>query len=138
MCIFSCVLFPFLQFFLVSPVFFPFSSVYSLCSVLFPFLLLFFSLSPVFPFLHFIPFASRCNSLLKFQHEVPPFQHLLSERLTSLGIRGAPKVPPLCRETLVSRTANVGTVGMNGLSGGMELRPQTADVSDSTIKNWWF
>ena len=27
----------------------------------------------------------------------------------------APEVPPLCRETLVSRTANVGTVGMNGL-----------------------
>ena len=26
---------------------------------------------------------------------VPPFQHLLSERLTSLGIMGAPRVPPL-------------------------------------------
>ena len=25
-------------------------------------------------------------------------------------------MPPLCRETSVSRTANVGTVGMNGLS----------------------
>ena len=25
----------------------------------------------------------------------PPFQHLLSERLTSLGIMGAPRVPPL-------------------------------------------
>ena len=24
----------------------------------------------------------------------PPFQHLLSERLTSLGIMGAPRVPP--------------------------------------------
>ena len=37
--------------------------------------------------------------------------------LSSLGgLRGAPKVPPLCRETSVSRTANVGTVGMNGLT----------------------
>ena len=35
--------------------------------------------------------------------------------LSSLrGLRGAPEVPPLCRETSVSRTANVGTVGMNG------------------------
>ena len=34
--------------------------------------------------------------------------------LSSLrGLRGAPEVPPLCRETSVSRTANVGTVGMN-------------------------
>ena len=36
--------------------------------------------------------------------------------LSSLrGLRGAPEVPPLCRETSVSGTANVGTVGMNGL-----------------------
>ena len=28
---------------------------------------------------------------------------------------GAPEVPPLCRETSVSRTANVGTVGKNRL-----------------------
>ena len=36
--------------------------------------------------------------------------------LSSLrGLRGAPEVPPLCRETSVSRTANVGTVGKNGL-----------------------
>ena len=27
-------------------------------------------------------------------HSCPPFQHLLSERLTSLGIIGAPRVPP--------------------------------------------
>ena len=31
------------------------------------------------------------------------------------GLMGAPEVPPLCRETSVSRTANVGTVGKNGL-----------------------
>ena len=37
--------------------------------------------------------------------------------LSSLrGLRGAPEVPPLCRETLVSRTANVGTVGKNRLT----------------------
>ena len=36
--------------------------------------------------------------------------------LSSLrGLRGAPEVPPLFRETSVSRTANVGTVGKNGL-----------------------
>ena len=30
--------------------------------------------------------------------------------LSSLrGLRGSPEVPPLCRETSVSRTANVGT-----------------------------
>ena len=28
-------------------------------------------------------------------HSCPPFQHLLSERLASLGIMGAPRVPPL-------------------------------------------
>ena len=48
-------------------------------------------------------------------HSCPPFQHLLSERLTSLGIMGTPEVPPLCREMSVSLTANVGTVGINGL-----------------------
>ena len=31
------------------------------------------------------------------------------------GLRGGPEAPPLCRETLVSRTANVGTVGKNWL-----------------------
>ena len=37
--------------------------------------------------------------------------------LSSLrGLRVAPDVPPLCRETSVARTANVGTVGKNGLS----------------------
>ena len=72
----------------------------------------------------------------------PPFQHLLSGRLTFLGIMGTPRVsplnpsetivlrglsslrglkgatevPPLCRETSVSRTANDGTVGINGLN----------------------
>ena len=36
--------------------------------------------------------------------------------LSSLrALRGAPEVPPLCRETSVSRTANVGTVGKNWL-----------------------
>ena len=31
------------------------------------------------------------------------------------GLRGTPEVPSLCREMLISRTANVGTVGKNGL-----------------------
>ena len=36
--------------------------------------------------------------------------------LSSLRVlSGAPEVPPLYRETSVSRTANVGTVGKNGL-----------------------
>ena len=35
--------------------------------------------------------------------------------LSSLrGLRGAPEGPPLCRESSVSRTANVGMVGKNG------------------------
>jgi len=47
----------------------------------------------------------------------PPFQHLLSERLTTLGIMGEPRVPFLnpTQTIALSRTANVGTVGMNGL-----------------------
>ena len=36
--------------------------------------------------------------------------------LSSLrGLRGALEAPPLCRETSVYRTVNIGTVGMNGL-----------------------
>ena len=77
------------------------------------------------------------SSLLHYH--VPPIQQLLIRiSLKSLGIcnwplrddsafralpslrslRGAPEVPPLCQETSVSRTANVGTVGQNGLSAG--------------------
>ena len=33
--------------------------------------------------------------VLRITHLCPPFQHLLSERLTFLGIMGAPRVPPL-------------------------------------------
>jgi len=36
--------------------------------------------------------------------------------LSLRGLSGAPEVPQLCRETLFSRTANVGTVGMNWLN----------------------
>ena len=51
---------------------------------------------------------------------MPPLNPLIDDSvlraLSSLrGFRGAPEVPPLCRETSVSRTANVGTVGINGL-----------------------
>ena len=42
----------------------------------------------------------NCNACLT--HSCPLFQHLLSERLTSLGIIGAPEEPPLCQETYVS------------------------------------
>ena len=45
--------------------------------------------------------------------------------LSSLrGLRGALKVPPLCREMSVSRTANVGTVGKNRLKNLYPLAPQ--------------
>ena len=49
----------------------------------------------------------------------PPLKQLRDDSalraLSSLrGLRGAPEAPPLCRETSVSRTANVGTVGKNG------------------------
>ena len=40
----------------------------------------------------------------------PPRDDSALRALSSLrGLRGAPEVPPLCRETSVSRTANVGT-----------------------------
>ena len=35
------------------------------------------------------------SGTLRLTHACPLFQHLLSERLTSLGIMGAPRVPPL-------------------------------------------
>jgi len=50
--------------------------------------------------------------------------------LSSLrGLRGAPEVPPLCRETSVSRTANVGTVGMNGFTDRVRDRVFGAGAS---------
>ena len=58
--------------------------------------------------------------------------------LSSLrGLRGAPEVPSLCRETLVSRTANVGTVGMNRLSL-RTLLPKFDYVPGSGIVIWGF
>ena len=43
---------------------------------------------------------------------------VLSEHYRLWGFKGGArgKMPPLCRETSVSRTANVGTVGKNGLN----------------------
>ena len=38
---------------------------------------------------------------------------ILTKISGSAPLRGAPEIPPLCRETSVSRTANVGTVGKN-------------------------
>ena len=63
--------------------------------------------------------------------------------LSSLrGLRGAPEVPPLYRETAVSRTANVGTVGMNGGAQESERRLQQdiANVSSSAVHKifLWF
>ena len=46
-----------------------------------------------------------CHTLRKFARRT------LRALSTLRGLRGAPEVPPLCRETSVSRTANVGTVG---------------------------
>ena len=49
--------------------------------------------------------------------------------LSSLrGLSAAPEVPPLCLETSVSRTANVGTVGMNGLIVQDSERRETCSV----------
>ena len=39
--------------------------------------------------------TSDTGTQFKLTNFFPPFQHLLSERLTSLGIMGAPRVPPL-------------------------------------------
>ena len=55
-------------------------------------------------------FTTKCHT-----EKCPTAKNPRTERLSSLrGLRGAPKFPLLCRETSVSRTANVGTVGMNG------------------------
>ena len=43
--------------------------------------------------LHLGKLERKKNVLLT--HSCPPFQHLLSERLTSLGIMGEPRVPSL-------------------------------------------
>ena len=39
--------------------------------------------------------AMLFSCVFALTHFCPPFQHLLSERLTSVGIMGAPRVPPL-------------------------------------------
>ena len=44
----------------------------------------------------------------------------LRAQSTLRGLRRAPKVPPLCRETSFFRTANVGTVCMSGLKCTVE------------------
>ena len=51
--------------------------------------------------------------------------------LSSLrGMGVAPEAPTLCRETSVSRTANVGTVGMNGLrKKSRKVKANSARVS---------
>ena len=49
-------------------------------------------------------------------HSCPPFQHLLSERLTSLDIMGAPRCPHYAERRQSLGTSNVGTVGMNWLT----------------------
>ena len=38
---------------------------------------------------------NRWDGFLLLTYFCPPFQHLLSERLSSLGIMGEPRVPPL-------------------------------------------
>ena len=55
--------------------------------------------------------VSRHKPLLKPLRDDSVLRALSSQR----GLRGAPEVPPLCRETSVSQTANVGTVGKNRL-----------------------
>ena len=47
----------------------------------------------------------------------PPFQHLLSERLTSLGIMGAPRVPPLNPwETIVLSSLTEGSLSSGSVT----------------------
>ena len=60
---------------------------------------------------------SNMRSLLRLVCYQPLRDDSALRALSSLrGLRGVPEVPPLCRETSVSRTANVGTVGMNGIN----------------------
>ena len=61
--------------------------------------------------------------------------------LSSLrGWRGAPEVPPSCRETSVSRTANVGTVGKNWLNTmDSECMHYWRSMSITrTLLTWWY
>ena len=44
-------------------------------------------------------------------HSCPPFQHLLSERLTSLGIMGASRVPPLNPAETIECSQRILTLG---------------------------
>ena len=55
---------------------------------------------------------------------------------TLRGLRGAPTVPPLCRETSVSRTAHVGTVRKNGLIGSPWCREVSASRTIQFGKNF--
>ena len=53
-------------------------------------------------------FSSVCIDRLVLIHSCSPFQHLLSERLTCLGIMGEPWVPPLYpSETIVLRNIDL-------------------------------
>ena len=71
------------------------------------------------PFLPTVPtFAVRETDVSRHNGGTsgPPIMPSALRALSSLrGLRGAPEVPPLCRETSVSWIANVETVGKNGL-----------------------
>ena len=58
------------------------------------------------------------NTSYVLTHSCPPFQHLLSERLTSLGMMGEPRVGTVGKNVApTGPTAYVGTLGKNGLIG---------------------
>ena len=77
-------------------------------------------INPFMPTVAFnICFQRDCVSRHNGGTSGAPLKPLRDDRvlraLSSLrGLREAPEGPPLCRETSVSRTANVCTVGMNG------------------------
>ena len=90
--------------------------------------------SPPYRFPHYLfppsIFPHTNNSTLKnCTHGIPPSPNTISalRTLSSLGgLRGAPAVPPLCRETqslgqhMLELSCEKATVGTNGLSGKWE------------------
>ena len=70
-----------------------------------------------------------------WRHSCPPFQHLLSEGLTSLGIMGAPRVPPLNPPETIVLSEHY---RLWGVSGGHPRFPHYAErrsLSDSKCWN---
>ena len=68
-------------------------------------------------------------------HSCPPFQHLLSERLMSLGIMGAPRVPHLNPSETIVLSEHYRLWGFKGDTRGSPIMPRDVSLSDSKCWN---